>query len=730
MIAPYFETMLRPNAWETHTNEWAPDRSWEVTWKPYHSPTDDIDLDLQDTYAARPSMDWPPGSPPAAYAHAYVRSGQCDVLLDFQATCPARVWLNGRDVSTLERLVSGVPASAGYHPGEGDSPYRRPVTLATGVNRVLVKLFFPQKDYGTGLSRPTRFRLRFLGVDGMPISLAGCSLNNPELYEADLRRRDRVTAPEAGSCLADLTRVSLKSKRFRYVFYTDEAATLDAEVRLLTAAERAKQFKRDETSFDDQAFAARLTANLLDYEGNVVGRQAADLSYGLQAAGCTWDFGRLAKGHYTLYSWLHLDGKLLKSVSPVMFAVVDRPHPLPKGVTSKFAHSYYYLGVAEPEFIEVLAAAGVRMNIGSMHWWWLNEDPIEWSKKPVEQREWAYTPLPEVLTLARKWGVEMTGDLGGCFPPGFKKSYYKDYQIPEDAKGKLVVINPYWPTYANDSPEFAKLVDEYVMPTVSRYKSHFRYWKLQNELNSWINDGATPEWWGPVLKVIYQSLKKADPEAILVHASMSGTGLSFLEPLFQQGYDKYFDVLDYHVYQWPFYDPVDDLGGLKDLLALMDKYGVDKPIQDGEFGAYRSLWEDGSRAQAGAWARYLVVAHTYDRLQRVGAHFHDGGGWTAGSEYGQFPAYVAFRTCADNLEGATKHEKLDLGPGIAAYRFQQGGGRVTAVWTRDGQAKSVVVSVRRARVRVIDILGRECAVQAKHGQASVAVTGDPLYIRD
>ncbi len=729
MVAPFFETTLEPNAWEVHHDEWKPDRRWEVTWRPYQSPTDDIDLDLDETFAGRPAMDWPPGYPPTAYAHLYITTSRRDVLLDFHATSPARIWLNGQDVTEIETLPSGVAAQADYHPAPGDGPYRRPITLLHGINRLLIKLYFPQKDYGTGLDRPTRFRLRLLDVDGSPIQGWAYSLNNPRLYPPDLALRGSETAPEPGSCLADLTEVSITSKRPRHVFYSDQSVKLSAQVRLFNSEERIERFERDETRYDTQTFAGRISANLVSYYGDVPGREATEVEYGLEPSEANWDFGILPKGHYTLYCRLHLGGQLLKMPLPTMISVVDRPHPLPEGVTSKFGHSYYYLGLVGPEFVEVLAAGGVRFNIGSVHWWWLSKDPREWIKKPIAERKWTYTPKEEVLAAARKWGVELTGDLGGCWTAEYRKLRHPQWEIPEETKGKLVVINSYWPTYTYDSPEFVEMVREYVIPTVSKFKPHFRYWKQQNEVNQG-RYGMTPEMWGPIIKATYEAAKEADPDCIIVNASMTGLGINFLEPLFQQGYDKYFDVIDYHVSAWPFYDPVDDLRGLKNLLALMDKYGVDKPLWDGEFGAYRSLWEDGARAQAGAWTRYMVCAHTYDRLELVGAHFIGYGGWSAASRRGQFPAYVAYRTCADNLEGATDHEQLSLGPQIAAYRFNQGGGRVTVVWTRDGSEKSVVIQVRKPQVRVVKMLGTEQTMPSRQGYIRLQVTGSPVYIRD
>lgn len=74
MVAPFFETTFQPNAYEKYEAEGAPDRRWEVTWRPYHSPTDEVDFDLPETFVGRPRLDWPPGWPRSAYAHLYLLS--------------------------------------------------------------------------------------------------------------------------------------------------------------------------------------------------------------------------------------------------------------------------------------------------------------------------------------------------------------------------------------------------------------------------------------------------------------------------------------------------------------------------------------------------------------------------------------------------------------------------------------------------------------------------------
>jgi hypothetical protein len=91
---------------------------------------------------------------------------------------------------------------------------------------------------------------------------------------------------------------------------------------------------------------------------------------------------------------------------------------------------------------------------------------------------------------------------------------------------------------------------------------------------------------------------------------------------------------------------------------------------------------------------------------------------------------VAYRTCADHLEGATAPGRLDLGPQVAAYRFSQGGERVTVLWSRDGQPQTVVLPVRPPQARVIGMLGAERTAAAPHGTLRLAITGDPTYIRE
>ena len=134
------------------------------------------------------------------------------------------------------------------------------------------------------------------------------TLNSPRLYPPDLALRSSETPPEPGSCLADLTEIGITSDRPRHVFYSDQPVKLSAQVRLLNSEERTERFQRDETRYDAETFAGRLSANLVSYYGDVAGREATEVEYRLEPSETDWDFGALPKGHYTLYCRLHLAG--------------------------------------------------------------------------------------------------------------------------------------------------------------------------------------------------------------------------------------------------------------------------------------------------------------------------------------------------------------------------------------------------------------------------------------
>ena len=131
---------------------------------------------------------------------------------------------------------------------------------------------------------------------------------------------------------------------------------------------------------------------------------------------------------------------------------------------------------------------------------------------------------------------------------------------------------------------------EYVRRVVSRYQKRIRKWEVINEVNldSLRGEGMSPEDYAAVLAAAYETIKKIDPELIVVHGGLAGTPPRWFEAELKAGAGKSFDVMNVHCYrggmrtresvEWFRND-------LKKITGLMTRYGVgEKPLWITEMG--------------------------------------------------------------------------------------------------------------------------------------------------
>lgn len=92
----------------------------------------------------------------------------------------------------------------------------------------------------------------------------------------------------------------------------------------------------------------------------------------------------------------------------------------------------------------------------------------------------------------------------------------------------------------------------------TRYKGRIAAYQVWNEPNlsrEWGNESPDPAAYTELLKVCYQAIKAADPEAIVISAGLAPTGTQppvampdtdFLQGMYNAGASNYFDVLGLH----------------------------------------------------------------------------------------------------------------------------------------------------------------------------------------
>ena len=208
---------------------------------------------------------------------------------------------------------------------------------------------------------------------------------------------------------------------------------------------------------------------------------------------------------------------------------------------------------------------------------------------------------------------------------------------------------PFWsqapgtPELENAPPANLQDFGDFCYALADRYKGKIAAYQVWNEPNlarEWGNQPPNPAQYVELLKVCYQSIKAADPDALVISAGMATTGTYsnevmpddlFIEQMYQAGAASYFDLLGVHApgYKAPPEMSPDEVaqkpeyGGqrffafrrVEDIRRIMEKYGDgDKQIAVLEMG-----WTTDPIHPEYAWhavteeqqADYLVRAYQY-----------------------------------------------------------------------------------------------------------------------
>lgn len=274
--------------------------------------------------------------------------------------------------------------------------------------------------------------------------------------------------------------------------------------------------------------------------------------------------------------------------------------------------------------------------------------------------------------------------------------------------GVLNGPSPGWATPADDgafsffAPDPAKFAD-FAGAAAARYKGRIRYWQIWNE-----PDNASGLYWQPrpnmaeyaaLLKAAYTAIKQSDPGAQVLSGGMVSPqpAAASLQALASHGAWNSFDIIAVHPYTDP-RGPEDgqiDIAGVETVRGVAANLG-DKPIWATEFGwstgpADRTEGQ-GTPVDENAQANFLIRAAALLRSAGVDHIFwyclkdtesksgvphnlyglirHDG----TRADYGQGyrkPAYLAYKTMAEQLAGTVSAERLELGEQTSVFNFEQ-----------------------------------------------------------
>ena len=270
----------------------------------------------------------------------------------------------------------------------------------------------------------------------------------------------------------------------------------------------------------------------------------------------------------------------------------------------------------------------------------------------------------------------------------------------------------------------------FVEASVRKFKGFVKWWQLGNEPPLY-QDGM-PEKYVAVLRAGYQAIKRADPEATVAMAGITGLNVdpAMIDKALAAGAGDCCDVIDLHLYV-----PIPQMDAL--LTRVKDdlkRHGVDKPLISTELTA--DLGSPLSeRATAGhVYKRYaLGIAHGMTQIYwfimrwpNAAVPFNYCGLIDNRNEQPR-PGLAAYRRLSDALTGATFAERETVEGGPWRFRFRNGDEAIEVVWTEGAEPVEVALPCGAGEVRLIDVAGRERKMTSAGGLRLTA-TAEPLLV--
>lgn len=255
-----------------------------------------------------------------------------------------------------------------------------------------------------------------------------------------------------------------------------------------------------------------------------------------------------------------------------------------------------------PLFVKMLKGSGA----GSVRL------PIRWRVLEPRKGEWDFAAVDRVLE-AIPAGVEVLGLL---------------MSVPQWANGMDPKTSLGW--FDAYPPKDLADWERAVSTIVARYKGRVKHWEIWNEQNGvdFFRPLPDAKAYTKMLKISYQSAKKADPGCVVVLGGLQMNGIianpwsdvkveHFLEDLYKAGARPYFDVCNIHPYALPEEGAGRTVEMTRDTLALMNRYGdAQKPVWLTEVGCGAPTPE-AEEIQARLVRDTYVTAAREPRIQRV-----------------------------------------------------------------------------------------------------------------
>ncbi|WP_187274554.1 DNRLRE domain-containing protein [Paenibacillus sp. N3.4] len=379
-----------------------------------------------------------------------------------------------------------------------------------------------------------------------------------------------------------------------------------------------------------------------------------------------------------------------------------------------------------PSLTELIAKAGIK-NV---------REGSEWGS--VEKQKGVYTvpisPAAEYMDDFREKSLDQLWVLA------FTNPFYDSNSTPYTDEGRE--------GFANHAKA---ILDAYngTDPTAPGYNRLLKQVEVYNEFNIGFGDRGTgpadskPEYYFPLLKKTYETVKSAHPDTIVSGMSTAGVPLSWLESVMKLGGLKYMDTLTIHPYVYP-KDPEMLVKSFKDVNDLVRKYngGKTMPIWLSEIGwpTHNTLSGVSDKKSADDLVRGYVLSLANgvekifwydlmnDGLNKSNNEDNFGLIRNKADQLGAYtpkPAFTAYAVMIRQLSEARFDSDLSAAGSYYHYLFKKGSEDIRAAWAV--QPTPVVIRTQ-APVRIVDYMGNETVYTPIQGKVYFTLNGEAVYI--
>ncbi|OPA75105.1 hypothetical protein BVG16_21070 [Paenibacillus selenitireducens] len=433
-------------------------------------------------------------------------------------------------------------------------------------------------------------------------------------------------------------------------------------------------------------------------------------------------------GYFTLEASAEAENR--DPVSMVTSFTVLTPYDVSQINDSPFGVNTHFTWTPKgwsPSLTELIAKAGIK-NV---------REGSEWGS--VEKQKGVYT-VPASPVAAEYMDGLRDKSLDQLWVAAFTNPFYDANSTPYTDEGRE--------GFANHAKA---ILDAYngADPSVPGYNRFLKQIEVYNEFNIGFGDRGTgpadskPEYYFPLLKKTYETVKAAHPDTVVTGMSTAGVPLSWLESVMQLGGLNYMDTLSIHPYVYP-KDPEMMVKSFKDVNDLVRRYngGKTMPIWLSEIGwpTHNTLSGVSEKKAADNLVRGYVLSlangvekiYWYDLM-------NDGTNKTLNEDnfglirnkadllgaYTPKPVFTAYAVMIRQLSEAVFDSDLSQTGSYYQYLFKKGSEDIRIAWAV--QPTPVVIR-SQTPVRIVDFMGNETVYTPVQGKIYVTLNGEAVYI--